>query len=98
MDEAHSNNVDTELMIASVLCRVDGLSDFKIVLMSATLDISTLYRKARDAGVPRNAVDHLTMEERMMPVETLVLQPSTYPPDNRNGSKSCCTVPQHSSN
>ena len=34
------------------------------------------------AGVPRNAVDHLTMEERMMPVETLVLQPSTYPRDN----------------
>ena len=47
--------------------------------MSATF---TLYRTARDAGVPRDVVDHLTMEERMMLVETFVLQPSTYPRDN----------------
>ena len=82
VDEAHSNNVDTELVIASVLCRLDGLSDFKMVLMSVTLDIATFYRKARDAGVPRNAVDHLTMEERTMPMETMVLQPLTFPRDN----------------
>ena len=82
VDKAHSNNVDTELVIASVLCRLDGLSAFKIVLMSATLDIATLIRKARDAGVPRDAVDHLTMEKRMMPVETLVLRPSIYRRDN----------------
>ena len=30
VEEAHSNNVDTELVIASILCRLDGLSDFKI--------------------------------------------------------------------
>ena len=50
--------------------------------MSATLDIATLYRKARDAGVSRDAVDHLSLEERTMPVEQLVLPPSTYPRDN----------------
>ena len=83
VDEAHSNNVDhTELVIASVLCRLDGLSGFKLVLMSATLDIATLYRKARDAGIPRDAVDHLSMEERTMPVEMFVLHPSTSPRDN----------------
>ena len=82
VDEAHSNNVDTELVISAILCRLNDLSDFKLVLMSATLDIATLYRKARDAGVSRNAVDHLSMEERTMPVEIFVLPPSPYPRDN----------------
>ena len=82
VDEAHSNNVDTELVISAILCRLNGLSDFKLVLMSATLDIATLYRKARDAGVSRDAVDHLSLEERTMPVEINVLPPSTYPRDN----------------
>ena len=82
VDEAHSNNVDTELVISAILCRLNGLTDFKLVLMSATLDIATLYRKARDAGVSRDAVDHLSLEERTMPVEQLVLPPSTYPRDN----------------
>ena len=82
VDEAHSNNVDTELVISAILCRLNGLSDFKLVLMSATLDIATFYRKARDAGVSRDAVDHLSLEERMMPVEINVLPPSIYPRDN----------------
>ena len=77
-----TNNVDTELVIASILRRLDGLTDFKLVLMSATLDIATLYRKARDAGIPRDAVDHLSMEERTMPVEMFVLPPSVSPRDN----------------
>ena len=51
VDEAHSNNVDTELVISAILCRLNGFTDFKLVLMSATLDIATLYRKARDAGI-----------------------------------------------
>ena len=50
--------------------------------MSATLDIATLKRKARDAGLSRDAVDHIMMEERTMPVETFVLQPTTTPRDN----------------
>ena len=82
VDEAHSNNVDTELVISAILCRLNGLSDFKLVLMSATLDIATFYRKARDAGVSRDAVDHLSLEERMMPVEINVLPQSIYPRDN----------------
>ena len=69
-------------MISAILCRLNGLSDFKLVLMSATLDIATLYRKARDAGVSRDAVDHLSLEERTMPVEINVLPPSKYPRDN----------------
>ena len=82
VDEAHSNNVDTELVMSAILCRLNELTDFKLVLMSATLDIATLYRKARDAGVSRDAVDHLSLEERTMPVEINVLPPSTYPRDN----------------
>ena len=82
VDEVHSNNVDTELVISAILCQLNGLSDFKLVLMSATLDIATLYRKARDAGLSRDAVDHLSMEERTMPVKISVLPPSTYARDN----------------
>ena len=46
VDEAHSNNVDTELIIASVLTRLNGMNNFKLVVMSATLDVSSFYRRA----------------------------------------------------
>ena len=69
-------------MISAILCRLNELPHFKLVLMSATLDIATFYRKARDAGVSRDAVDHLSLEERTMPVEINVLPPSIYPRDN----------------
>ena len=95
VDEAHSNNVDTELVISAILCRLNGLTDFKLVLMSATLDIATFYRKARDAGVSRDAVDHLSLEERMMPVEINVLPPSILSKgQHRVGCESCYSVPQ----
>ena len=45
VDEAHSNNVDTELIIASVLTRLNSMNNFKLVVMSATLDVSSFYRK-----------------------------------------------------
>ena len=65
VDEAHSSNVDTELTIASILTSLNGTSGFKLVVMSATLDVSSFYRRAMEAGLHRNAVDHLIMEERL---------------------------------
>ena len=76
VDEAHSNNVDTELIIASVLTRLNGMHNFKLVVMSATLDVSSFYQRAYDAGLDRNAVDHLIMEERTKTIEHFVLRPS----------------------
>ena len=82
VDEAHSNNVDTELIIASILTRLNGMNNFKLVVMSATLDVSSFYRRAYDAGVAREAVDHLIMEERMKTIEHFVLSPTHNPRDN----------------
>ena len=76
MDEAHSNHVDTELIIASILTRLNGMSGFKLVVMSATLNVASFYKRAVDAGLNRETVDHLIMEERLMSIEHLVLGPS----------------------
>ena len=65
VDEAHSNNVDTELIIASVLTRLNGMHNFKLLVMSATLDVSSFYQRANVAGLDRNAVDHVIMEEQL---------------------------------
>ena len=51
VDEAHSNNVDTELFITSVLTRLNGMKNFKLVVMSATLDVSLFYQRAYEAGL-----------------------------------------------
>ena len=80
--EAHSNNVDTELIIASVLTRLNGMKNFKLVVMSATLDVSSFYQRAYDAGLNRDAVDHMIMEERTKTIEHFVLRPSDTVRDN----------------
>ena len=38
VDEAHSSNVDTELIIASILTRLNSMNGFKLVVMSAMAD------------------------------------------------------------
>ena len=82
VDEAHSSNVDTELIIASVLTRLNGMKNFKLVVMSATLDVSSFYQRAYDAGLDRDAVDHMIMEERTKTIEHFVLRPSDTIRDN----------------
>ena len=80
--EAHSNNVDTELIIASVLTRLNGMKNFKLVVMSATLDVSSFYQRAHEAGLNREAINHLIMEERTKTIEHYVLRPSDAVRDN----------------
>ena len=82
VDEAHSNNVDTELIITSVLTRLNGMKNFKLVVMSATLDVSLFYQRAYEAGLNREAVDHMIMEERTKTIEQFVLPPSVSDRDN----------------
>ena len=82
MDEAHSNNVDTELIIASILMRLNSMKDFKLVVMSATLDESSFYKRAYEAGVHREAVDHMIMQETPKSIEHFVLSPSDKARDN----------------
>ena len=82
VDEAHTNNVDTELIITSVLTRLNGMKNFKLVVMSATLDVSSFYQRAYEAGLNREAVDHMIMEERTKTIEHFVLSPSDAVRDN----------------
>ena len=82
VDAAHSNNVDTELIITSVLTRLNGMKNLKLVVMSATLDVSSFYQRAYEAGLNREAVDHMIMEERTKTIEHFVLRPSDTIRDN----------------
>ena len=50
--------------------------------MSATLDVSSFYGRAYDAGVNRDAVDHLITEERRKTIEHFVLSPTDCPRNN----------------
>ena len=74
VDEAHTNNVDTELMIVAILHRIGSLHKFKLVVMSAMLDIGSFYHRAMGAGVYGEEVDHLVTEQRTKPIEVFVLQ------------------------
>ena len=82
MDEAHSNNVDTELIIASVLTRLNGMKNFKLVVMSATLDVSSFYQRAYDAGLNRDAVNHIIMEKGRKQLSISSYVPSDTVRDN----------------
>ena len=50
--------------------------------MSATLDVSSFYQRAYEAGLNREAVDHMIMEERTKTIEHFVLCPSETVRDN----------------
>ena len=58
------------------------MKNFKLVVMSATLDVSLFYQRAYEAGLNREAVDHMIMEERTKTIEQFVLPPSTADRDN----------------
>ena len=45
LDEAHSGSTDIELILARILPRISQVENFRLVLMSATLNIDTFVRR-----------------------------------------------------
>ena len=68
LDEAHSGSTDIELILARILPRISQVANFRLVLMSATLNIDTFVRRVTDAGVPRADVGIFHMDERTNPL------------------------------
>ena len=68
LDEAHSGSTDIELILARILPRISQVENFRLVLMSATLNIDTFVRRVTDAGVPRADVGIFHMDERTCPL------------------------------
>ena len=68
LDEAHSGSTDIELILARILPRISQVKNFRLVLMSATLNIDTFVRRVTDAGIPRADVGIFHMDERTNPL------------------------------
>ena len=57
LDEAHSGSSDMELILARVLPKLKNVTNFKVVLLSATLNIAEFRKRAQDAGLPERYID-----------------------------------------
>ena len=68
LDEAHSGSTDIELILARILPRIRQVKNFRLVLMSATLNIDTFLKRVTDAGVNRTDVGIFHMDERTNPL------------------------------
>ena len=68
LDEAHSGSTDIELILARVLPRINKVPHFRLVLMSATLNVDSLNRRLLDAGIPPKDIGVFLMEERTNPL------------------------------
>ena len=51
LDEVHSGSSDMELTLARVLPKLKTVTNFKVVLLSATLNIDEFLQRAREAGI-----------------------------------------------
>ena len=68
LDEVHSGSTDVELILAHILPRISQVPHFRLVLMSATLNIDTFLARVTSSGVDRNDIGIFDMEERTNPL------------------------------
>ena len=68
LDEVHSGSTDVELILARILPRISQVPHFRLVLMSATLNIDTFLARVTGSGVDKNDVGVFLMEERTNPL------------------------------
>ena len=76
LDEAHSGSTDIELILARILPRISQVKHFRLVLMSATLNIETFLKRVTDAGVNRSDVGIFHMDERTNPLALYCVPPN----------------------
>ena len=75
LDEVHSGSTDIELILARILPRISQVPNFRLVLMSATLNIDTFVNRVTSSGVDKNDVGVFLMEERTNPLALHCLPP-----------------------
>ena len=77
LDEAHSGSSDMELILARVLPKLKTVTNFKVVLLSATLNKDEFLQRARDAGLEDRYIQVMDHEERHQNLTNLCLPPLT---------------------
>ena len=75
LDEVHSGSTDIDLTLARILPRISQVPNFRLVLMSATLNIDTFVNRVTSSGVDKNDVGVFLMEERTNPLALHCLPP-----------------------
>ena len=78
LDEVHSGSTDIELILARILPRVSQVPHFRLVLMSATMNIDTFLARVTNSGVDKNHVGIFLMEERTNPTGTTLSPARTF--------------------
>ena len=74
LDEVHSGSTDIELILSRILPRISQVQNFRLVLMSATLNVDTFLHRVISSGV-RSDVGVFLMEERAKPLALHCLPP-----------------------
>ena len=77
LDEVHSGSSDMELILARVLPKLKDITNFKVVLLSATLNKDEFLQRAKDAGLEDKYIQVMDSEERHQGLTNLCLPPMT---------------------
>ena len=77
LDEVHTGSSEMELSLARVLPKLKNVTNFKVVFLSATVNVAELMQRASEAGLPRKYIDkmdttgrHQELVNRCLPLET----------------------------
>ena len=77
LDEVHSGSSDMRLMLARVLPKLKNVTNFKVVLLSATLNIAEFRQRAKDAGLYERYIDTIDTNGRHQELINRCLPPNT---------------------
>ena len=77
LDEVHSGSSDMELILARVLPKLKTITNFKVVLLSLTLNKDEFLQRAKDAGLEERYIQTMDSEERHQHLTKLCLPSAT---------------------
>ena len=75
LDEVHSGSSDMELILARVLPKLKTVTNFKVVLLSATLNVSEFLQRAQEAGLEERYIQTMDNEDRHEQLVNMCLPP-----------------------
>ena len=77
LDEVHSGSSDMELILARVSPKLKNVTNFKVVLLSATLNVAEFLQRAKEAGLEDRYIQTMDNEARHQELVNMCLPAST---------------------
>ena len=77
LDEVHSGSSDMELILARILPKLKTVTNFKVVLLSATLNMAEFLQRAKEAGLEDRRTKTMDSEGRHQELVNLCRPPLT---------------------